>query len=77
MFYPINEFIKNNGRNWSSSIESRYWCWDYPNGNRINFVDFDNPEIYALADPAAESEMINRIVKESSTYIEELRQLCR
>ena len=77
IFYPINEFIKNNGRNWSSSIESRYWCWDYPNGNRINFVDFDNPEIYALADPAAESEMINRIVKESSTYIEELRQLCR
>ena len=77
IFYPIKEFIKNNSRNWSSSIDSTYLCWDYPSGNRINFINLDNPEIYALVDPTAESEMINRIVKESSTYIEELRQLCR
>lgn len=77
IFYPIKEFIKNNGRNWSSSIDSTYLCWDYPNGNRINFINLDNPEIYALADPTVESEMINRIAEDSRKYIEELRQLCK
>lgn len=46
-------------------------AWKYPNGNRINFREFNNPEIFDLADNNL--NMINRIVKESIDYIEDMR----
>ena len=46
-------------------------AWKYPNGNRINFREFNNPEIFDLADDNL--NMIDRIVKESIDYIEDMR----
>ena len=46
-------------------------AWKYPNGNRINFKEFNNPEIFDLADDNL--NMIDRIVKESIDYIEDMR----
>lgn len=46
-------------------------AWKYPNGNRINFREFNNPKIFDLADDNL--NMIDRIVKESIDYIEDMR----
>ena len=45
--------------------------WKYPNGSRINFREFNSSEIFDLADDNL--NMIDRIVKESIGYIEEMR----
>ena len=47
--------------------------WKYPNGNRINFKEFNSSEIFDLADDNL--NMIDRIVKESIGYIEEIRDV--
>jgi len=47
-------------------------AWKYPNDNRINFREFNNPEIFDLADNNL--NMINRIVKESIYQIKDMKE---
>lgn len=49
-------------------------CWSYPKGNRINFREFNSPEIFGLAD--GNYNMIDRLVEESIIHIEDMRSLC-
>ena len=47
-------------------------AWKYPSGNRINFREFNNPEIFDLADDNL--NMIDRIVKESIYQIKDMKE---
>ena len=47
-------------------------AWKYPNDNRINFREFNNPEIFDLADNNL--NMIDRIVKESIYQIKDMKE---
>ena len=73
----INKFL-HQASDWTTrkKDDDTFLCWDYPSENRINFLTFENSEIYELAKDDVDSDMINNIVTKSGKYIEALKNLC-